>query len=162
MGDAAARFVGRVSDCFDSAEDIFQWFIHIVGATVCQYLFGQNPDAFIRVELRSIGRKVLDAQAAMPAKNLFYRPCLVRGGIVEQNNDLPPRLVWAAYVFINGFITIALLSALAFFTRTPFVFPSLCPTAFLFFFAPLSEAASPRHAVMGTLLDRSVDMALMY
>lgn len=62
---------------------------------------------------------------------------------------LPPRVVWAAYVFINGFITIALLSALAFLTRTPFVFPSLGPTAFLFFFAPLSDVASPRHAVLG-------------
>lgn len=64
-------------------------------------------------------------------------------------SHLPPRIVWAAYVFINGFITIALLSVLAFVTRTPFVFPSLGPTAYLFFFAPLSDAASPRHAILG-------------
>ncbi|HYK38221.1 HPP family protein [Alloacidobacterium sp.] len=64
-------------------------------------------------------------------------------------SHLPPRVVWAAYVFINGFVTIALLSVLAFVTRTPFVFPSLGPTAFLFFFAPLSDAASPRHAILG-------------
>lgn len=62
---------------------------------------------------------------------------------------LPPRLVWAAYVFINGFLTIALLSLLAVATRTPFVFPSLGPTAYLFFFTPLAVSASPRHAVLG-------------
>ncbi|HVW78929.1 MAG TPA: HPP family protein [Alloacidobacterium sp.] len=61
----------------------------------------------------------------------------------------PPRIVWAAYVFINGFLTIALLAVLAFLTRTPFVFPSLGPTAYLFFFTPLAEAASPRHAILG-------------
>jgi len=62
---------------------------------------------------------------------------------------LPPRLVWAAYVFINGFLTIALLALLAVATRTPFVFPSLGPTAYLFFFTPLAVSASPRHAVLG-------------
>lgn len=62
---------------------------------------------------------------------------------------LPPRGVWAAYVFVNGFITIALLALLASATGTPFVFPSLGPTAFLFFFAPLTPAASPRNAIYG-------------
>jgi hypothetical protein len=41
-----------------------------------------------------------------------------------------PRLVWSLYVFIDGFITIAILSFLAFLTRSPFVFPSLGPTAY--------------------------------
>ncbi len=62
---------------------------------------------------------------------------------------LPPRLVWAAYLFINGFMTIALLALLAVATRTPFVFPSLGPTAYLFFFTPLGESSSPRNAVLG-------------
>jgi CBS domain-containing membrane protein len=62
---------------------------------------------------------------------------------------LPPRGVWAAYVFANGFITIALLALLADITRTPFVFPSLGPTAYLFFFTPMSRAASPRNTLYG-------------
>lgn len=62
---------------------------------------------------------------------------------------LPPRLVWAVYVFINSFITIAILSLLAGFTGSPFVFPSLGPTAYLFFFAPMGESSSPRHAILG-------------
>jgi CBS-domain-containing membrane protein len=61
----------------------------------------------------------------------------------------PERPVWALFVLVNGFITIALLAALAMLTRTPMVFPSLGPTAFLFFFTPQSPTASPRHALIG-------------
>jgi len=62
---------------------------------------------------------------------------------------LPPRIVWAGYVFFNSFITIAVLSLLADVTHNPFVFPSLGPTAYLFFFAPLGKSSSPRHAILG-------------
>ncbi|HEX9100912.1 MAG TPA: HPP family protein, partial [Polyangia bacterium] len=59
------------------------------------------------------------------------------------------RVVWAAFMFINGFITIALLAATAMVTRIPFIFPSLGPTAFLFFFTPNAPTASPRNTVYG-------------
>ena len=61
----------------------------------------------------------------------------------------PERNVWAAFMFVNGFVTIALLAALAMVSRTPFVFPSLGPTAFLFFFTPTLPTASPRHSIYG-------------
>ena len=61
----------------------------------------------------------------------------------------PARVVWAIYVFINGFITIGLLALLALLTGSPFVFPSLGPTAYLFFFSPLAEASSPRNTILG-------------
>jgi CBS-domain-containing membrane protein len=61
----------------------------------------------------------------------------------------PERPVWAAFMFVNGFVTIALLAALAMVTRTPFVFPSLGPTAFLFFFTPTLPTASPRNTILG-------------
>jgi len=59
------------------------------------------------------------------------------------------RLVWAAFMLVNGFVTIGLLGAVAALSRTPFVFPSLGPTAFLFFFSPSSPSATPRHAIIG-------------
>ena len=59
------------------------------------------------------------------------------------------RPVWALFMFLNGFITIALLAAVAMVSRTPFVFPSLGPTAFLFFFTPRAPAARPRHTIYG-------------
>ncbi|HUZ96845.1 MAG TPA: HPP family protein [Edaphobacter sp.] len=62
---------------------------------------------------------------------------------------LPPRIVWGGYVFINSFLTIGLLSLLAGITGSPFVFPSLGPTAYLFFFAPMGKSSSPRHAILG-------------
>jgi len=59
------------------------------------------------------------------------------------------RHVWAAFMFINGFVTIGSLALLAMLTRTPFIFPSLGPTAFLFFFSPTLPTASPRNTVYG-------------
>ena len=59
------------------------------------------------------------------------------------------RHVWALFMFLNGFATIALLAAVAMISRTPFVFPSLGPTAFLFFSAPRAPSASPRHTIYG-------------
>ena len=57
--------------------------------------------------------------------------------------------MWALFMFINGFITIALLAAVAMVSNTPFVFPSLGPTAILLFYTPFSPTASPRHTIYG-------------
>lgn len=61
----------------------------------------------------------------------------------------PERPVWAAFMFVNGFLTIAVLAVVAMVSHVPFVFPSLGPTAFLFFFTPLAPTASPRNTLCG-------------
>jgi CBS-domain-containing membrane protein len=85
---------------------------------------------------------------------LLVEPVVVRGLIARLRltrllGRFPERPVWAAFMFVNGFVTIGLLAALAMVTRTPFVFPSLGPTAFLFFFTPTMPSASPRHTIYG-------------
>ncbi len=57
--------------------------------------------------------------------------------------------VLALFSFINGCISIGLMSVLALITRSPFVFPSLGPTAFLFFYTPRAPSASPRNTLVG-------------
>ena len=64
-------------------------------------------------------------------------------------SHFPPRLVRSTYVFVNGFVTIALLALLALVSRNPFVFPSLGPTAYLLFFSPLGKTSSPRNTIIG-------------
>ena len=64
-------------------------------------------------------------------------------------HHFPPRLVRSLYVFVNGFVTIAVLALLALVSRNPFVFPSLGPTAYLLFFSPLAKTASPRNTIFG-------------
>lgn len=59
------------------------------------------------------------------------------------------RPVLALFSFINGCISIGLMSVLALITRSPFIFPSLGPTAFLFFYTPRAPSASPRNTVVG-------------
>jgi CBS domain-containing membrane protein len=57
--------------------------------------------------------------------------------------------VLALFSFVNGCISIALMSVLAVITHSPFIFPSLGPTAFLFFYTPMAPAASPRNTIIG-------------
>ncbi len=57
--------------------------------------------------------------------------------------------VLALFSFVNGCISIALMSVLALLTHSPFIFPSLGPTAFLFFYTPTAPAASPRNTIIG-------------
>lgn len=57
--------------------------------------------------------------------------------------------VLALFSFINGCISIGLMSVLALITGSPFIFPSLGPTAFLFFYTPTAPAASPRNTLIG-------------
>ena len=77
------------------------------------------------------------------------RSLLARLQIAHLVTRYQERYVWALFMFLNGFVTIALLAAVAMVSRTPFVFPSLGPTAFLFFFTPRAPAASPRHTIYG-------------
>lgn len=62
--------------------------------------------------------------------------------------------IWVMGLFslVNGLISIAIMSAAAWVTGQPFIFPSLGPTAFLFFYTPSVPAASPRNALGGHLV----------
>lgn len=80
---------------------------------------------------------------------LVTRGLVGRLRIVRLLGRFPERPVWAAFMFVNGFLTIGILAAVAMVSHTPFVFPSLGPTAFLFFFTPTLPTASPRHTIYG-------------
>lgn len=86
----------------------------------------------------------------VPANDLQHVARLFqRIGLGRFVKPVPPRFVWAVYVFVNSFISIALLALLAVATRVPLIFPSLGPTAYLLFFSPRSETSAPRNALFG-------------
>ncbi len=66
--------------------------------------------------------------------------------LLQHHAQIP---VLALFSFVNGCISIALMSVLAILTHSPFIFPSLGPTAFLFFYTPTAPAASPRNTIIG-------------
>ncbi len=86
----------------------------------------------------------------VPAHDLEHVVALFeRLGMGRAVRPVPAPIVWAVYVSVNGFITIALLALLAVVTRVPFVFPSLGPTAYLLFFSPRAESSSPHNTLIG-------------
>ena len=62
------------------------------------------------------------------------------------------RAVLGLFAFINGLVSIGIMSAAAALTGQPLIFPSLGPTAFLFFFTPRAPTASPRNTIIGHLI----------
>jgi CBS domain-containing membrane protein len=58
----------------------------------------------------------------------------------------------ALYTFVATALAIAVSGFAAFFTGQPLIFPSLGPTAYLFFESPMSRRASPRNAIIGHLV----------
>lgn len=53
------------------------------------------------------------------------------------------------YVAVNGMVSMALMAVLAELTRSPFVFPSLGPTAFMLFHDPAAVSCRPAHVMGG-------------
>jgi CBS domain-containing membrane protein len=58
----------------------------------------------------------------------------------------------ALYTFVAAALAIAVSGLAAFFTGQPLIFPSLGPTAYLFFESPMSRRASPRNTLIGHLV----------
>jgi len=69
--------------------------------------------------------------------------------LVHLEEDLPAVPWLAVYSFLNGCLSIGIMAAVALITHDVFIFPSLGPTAFLFFYTPLAATASPRNAIYG-------------
>jgi CBS-domain-containing membrane protein len=77
---------------------------------------------------------------------------LIRFGLTRLSERYDPTLVLSVFNFINGCLSIGLMATVALISGQPFVFPSLGPTAFLFFYTPLAASASPRNAICGHLI----------
>ena len=60
--------------------------------------------------------------------------------------------VMGLFAMVNGIISIGIMAAAAWATGSPFVFPSLGPTAFLLFYTPLAASAAPRNTIFGHLI----------
>ncbi len=104
-----------------------------------------NPEGRIDTE-HPLGGEMSDV-----VRGLFGRFQL--STLQRRYHSLP---VLALFSTVNGFISIALMALVALVTEAPFVFPSLGPTAFLFFFTPTAPVASPRNTVIGHAIGASM------
>lgn len=97
-------------------------------------------------EITEIEDEVADALEDMAAvlEGLIRRTRLP--WLLQHYNRLP---VLVLFAMVNSGISIALMSIIAYFTHSPFIFPSLGPTAFLFFYKPRAVSATPRNAIIG-------------
>jgi hypothetical protein len=67
--------------------DIFYQLLDILGAAVGQFPLCQRPNAFIGVELRSVGRKMLNTETRVSGEELLERFTLMSGGVIQEDDD---------------------------------------------------------------------------
>ena len=92
MQDAATQFFSRGSHPVDRADDVFHQLVNVQRGAIGEFSFGQGPNTFVGIKLRSVGRKVLDPQARVATEQPRQRFALVRGGIVQQGDDWTPEV----------------------------------------------------------------------
>jgi len=95
----------------------------------------QKPEGGLRVGVQSV-----------------LRGLLRRFNVEHYDERARSRGSQALFMFFNGGLSIGLLATMAHLARSPLIFPSLGPTAFLLFFRPMAAASSPRHTVLGHLV----------
>lgn len=70
-------------------------------------------------------------------------------------------LLLALFSFVNGCLSIGLMTTAARLTGAPFIFPSLGPTAYLSFSSPTAPAAAPRNAILGHFIGATVGWLML-
>ena len=92
MQDASAQFLWRGSNSVDRADDIVHQLVNAEWETIGKFSFRQRPKAFIRIEFRDIGGKVRHMETRMAMKELRQGFTVMRGGIVQQDDDRAPEV----------------------------------------------------------------------
>ncbi len=87
MDNAASKSCGRPPDSLDRTDEIVHQLLDIVAATIGQFGLGERPNSLIRVEIRRVGREMLDVQPGLLDPELLQRVPLVGLGVIEEHND---------------------------------------------------------------------------
>jgi CBS-domain-containing membrane protein len=77
-------------------------------------------------------------------------------------NSQHRRLLQLSFVFVAGATALAIISILAFMTNLPLLFPQLGPSAFILFYTPMSEQASPRNVLLSHLLGVGIGLLSLW
>ena len=72
------------------------------------------------------------------------------------------KTVLAGFNLINGGLSIALVSFVALVTQEAFIFPSLGATAFILFYIPMAQPASPKNTLCGHLIGALMGLLSLY
>ena len=105
---------------------------------------GREPEAEPTARTRPVGPGPIGGSLSEIVFGLAERakiPSLVR------NHD--STAILGLFAFVNGVVSIGVMSLAALVTGAPFIFPSLGPTAFLLFYTPIQPASSPRNTLCG-------------
>lgn len=73
-----------------------------------------------------------------------------------------PKTVMAVFNLVNSGVSIALVALVALVTQEAFIFPSLGATAFILFYVPMAQPASPRNTLCGHFIGAVMGLLALY
>lgn len=73
-----------------------------------------------------------------------------------------PKTVMATFNLVNSSVSIALVALVALMTQEAFIFPSLGATAFILFYIPMAQPASPRNTLCGHFIGAVMGLVALY
>jgi CBS domain-containing membrane protein len=138
----------------------------IQGVRLCklaQSIIGQDKDPFLSAFSHYKTDRLQKKQAIIPLTDKW----LINSYQTLKNNKYHHKLALDHYnqpnliqeqqnhgyssgqIVMNCIISICLMAGLALISHSPFVFPSLGPTIFLFFYKPTDPSSSPRNTLIG-------------
>ena len=85
MQDTTAESLRRRSGAFDRTDEVLHESVEVPGAAVGQVVFGQGPNALVRIQLRGVRRETLQAQARMLAEQFIQRCAFMGRGVVQKH-----------------------------------------------------------------------------
>lgn len=92
MEDTAPQFWGRGANGVDRADDIIHQLVDVEWAAVGEISFGQGPDPFIGIEIRSVSGKVLNMETRVLPEKFSERRAVVGRGVVQQDDNVTPKM----------------------------------------------------------------------
>ena len=72
------------------------------------------------------------------------------------------KTVMACFSLVNSGVSMALVAMVALLTQEAFIFPSLGATAFIIFYLPIAQPASPRNTLCGHFIGALAGLASIY
>lgn len=89
MLDACAQLRLRRRDVVQRLRDLDHQLQKVVRAAVGQLALGERPDVLVGIDLRRVGREVLDMESRMTPSQLTQGIALVGRGVVEDHDHVP-------------------------------------------------------------------------
>jgi hypothetical protein len=86
LEDTTAESLRRRSGAFNGTDEVLHEIVQVLRAAVGQIVFGQGPNALVRIQLRGVRGETLQVQTRMLAEQFIQRCAFMGRGVVQKHH----------------------------------------------------------------------------